>query len=192
MKYREEKVRIDEIQRLKQKREELILSLKEAERRNDIARAVSLRYGAIDDVEDAIQRLEDSTDASLMLTKTVGADLIALVVSLLTGIPVTRLGENEKEKFLGLGDRLHNRVVGQDQAVNAVANAVLRWRVGLGRPQHPIGSFLFLGPTGVGKTELAKALAEQLFDDENQLVRMNMSEYMEQHYASRLIDAAPG
>jgi len=189
MKYRKEKARIDKIQR---KREEFNLSLKETERRPDVARAASLRYGAIDDVEDAIQRLEDSTDESLMLTKTVGPDLIALVVSLLTGIPVTRLGENEKEKFLGLGDRLHNRVVGQDQAVNAVANAVLRWRVGLGRPQHPIGSFLFLGPTGVGKTELAKALAEQLFDDENQLVRMNMSEYMEQHYVSRLIDAAPG
>jgi len=191
MKYRKEKARIDEIQRLKQKRDEL-MSLQEAERRHDTARAASLRYGVIDDVEDAIQRLEDSTDKSLMLTETVGPDLIALVVSLWTGIPVTRLGENEKERFLGLGDRLQKRVVGQDQAVNAVANAVLRWIAGLGRPQNPIGSFLFLGPIGVGKTELAKALAEQLFDDENQLVRMNMSKYMEQHYVSRLIDAAPG
>jgi ATP-dependent Clp protease ATP-binding subunit ClpB len=110
----------------------------------------------------------------------------------MAGIPVTRLGQNEIERLIGLGDRLHNRIVGQDQAVNAVAEAVLRSRAGLGRPQQPTGSFLFLGPTGVGKTELAKALAEEFFDNVNQMVRMDMSEYMEQHSVSRLIGAPPG
>ena len=105
---------------------------------------------------------------------------------------MTRLGQNDKERLVGLADRLHQRVVGQTEAVNAVAEAVLRSRAGLGRPQQPNGSFLFLGPTGVGKTELAKALAEQLFDDENLLVRIDMSEYMEQHSVARLIGAPPG
>jgi ATP-dependent Clp protease ATP-binding subunit ClpB len=193
MKYSKEKERINEKRRLKQKREELILSLAEAERRYDLARAADLRYGAIDEVENAINQLESTTDGeNLMLTETVGPDQIAEVVSRWTGIPVTRLGQNEIERLIGLGDRLHNRIVGQDQAVDAVAEAVLRSRAGLGRPQQPTGSFLFLGPTGVGKTELAKALAEQLFDDENQLVRIDMSEYMEQHSVSRLIGAPPG
>ncbi|CAI8610125.1 unnamed protein product [Vicia faba] len=196
MKYSKEKERIDEIRRLKQKREELLFALQEAERRYDLARAADLRYGAIEEVETAIKNLEGSTDGNtdenLMLTETVGPDQIAEVVSRWTGIPVTRLGQNEKQRLVGLGDRLHTRVVGQDQAVNAVAEAVLRSRAGLGRPQQPTGSFLFLGPTGVGKTELAKALAEQLFDDENQLVRIDMSEYMEQHSVSRLIGAPPG
>jgi len=193
MKYSKEKERIDEIRRLKKKREELVLSLEEAERRYDLPRAADLRYGAIDEVENAIKQLEGSTDGeNLMLTETVGPDQIAEVVCRWTGIPVTRLGQNEKERLIGLGDRLHNRVVGQDQAVNAVAEAVLRSRAGLGRSQQPTGSFVFLGPTGVGKTELAKALAEELFDNENQMVRMDMSEYMEQHSVSRLIGAPPG
>lgn len=117
---------------------------------------------------------------------------VVQVVSRWTGIPVTRLGQNEKSRLLGLAERLHQRVVGQDEAVQAVAEAVLRSRAGLGRQQQPTGSFLFLGPTGVGKTELAKALAEQLFDKENQLVRLDMSEYMEQHSVARLIGAPPG
>lgn len=193
MKYKKEKERIDEIRRLKQKREEIHFSIQEAERRYDLARVADLRYGALEEVEAAIARLEGSTtDENLMLTETVGPEHIAEVVSRWTGIPVTRLGQNEKERLIGLADRLHHRVVGQDQAVNAVAEAVLRSRAGLGRPQQPTGSFLFLGPTGVGKTELAKALAEQLFDDENQLVRIDMSEYMEQHSVSRLIGAPPG
>ncbi|KAL9375144.1 hypothetical protein Peur_032023 [Populus x canadensis] len=193
MKYKKEKERIDEIRRLKQKREEIHFSIQEAERRYDLARVADLRYGALEEVEAAITRLEGSTtDENLMLTETVGPEHIAEVVSRWTGIPVTRLGQNEKERLLGLADRLHHRVVGQDQAVNAVAEAVLRSRAGLGRPQQPTGSFLFLGPTGVGKTELAKALAEQLFDDENQLLRIDMSEYMEQHSVSRLIGAPPG
>ncbi|KAL5703538.1 Chaperone protein ClpB1 [Ranunculus cassubicifolius] len=192
MKYNKEKERIDEIRRLKQKREELLITLQEAERRFDLARAADLKYGAIQEIENAIQKLEGSTEENLMLTETVGPDQIAEVVSRWTGIPVTRLGTNEKERLIGLAERLHKRVVGQDQAVEAVAEAVLRSRAGLGRPQQPTGSFLFLGPTGVGKTELAKALAEQLFDDEKLLVRIDMSEYMEQHSVSRLIGAPPG
>lgn len=193
MKYKKEKERIDEIRRLKQKREEIHFSIQEAERRYDLARVADLRYGALEEVEAAIARLEGSTtDENLMLTETVGPEHIAEVVSRWTGIPVTRLGQNEKERLIGLADRLHHRVVGQDQAVNAVAEAVLRSRAGLGRPQQPTGSFLFLGPTGVGKTELAKTLAEQLFDNENQLVRIDMSEYMEPHSVSRLIGAPPG
>ncbi|KAB2020567.1 hypothetical protein ES319_D07G077100v1 [Gossypium barbadense] len=192
MKYRKEKQRVDEIRRLKQKREELMFALQEAERRYDLARAADLRYGAIQEVESAIAQLEGTTDENIMLTETVGPEHIAEVVSRWTGIPVTRLGQNEKERLIGLAERLHQRVVGQNQAVEAVAEAVLRSRAGLGRPQQPTGSFLFLGPTGVGKTELAKALAEQLFDDENQLIRIDMSEYMEQHSVARLIGAPPG
>jgi ATP-dependent Clp protease ATP-binding subunit ClpB len=196
MKYSKEKERIDEIRSLKQKREELLFALQEAERRYDLARAADLRYGAIEEVENAIKNLEGSTDGNkgenLMLTEIVGPDQIAEVVSRWTGIPVTRLGQNDKERLVGLGDRLHSRVVGQDQAVKAVAGAVVRSRAGLGRPHQPTGSFLFLGPTGVGKTELAKALAQQLFDNENQMVRLDMSEYMEKYSVSRLIGAPPG
>ena len=192
MKYRKEKERIDELRRLKQKREELLFAVQEAERRYDLARAADLKYGAIQEVEAAIARLEGSTEENLMLTETVGPEQIAEVVSRWTGIPVTRLGQTEKERLIGLAERLHGRVVGQDQAVSAVAEAVLRSRAGLGRPQQPTGSFLFLGPTGVGKTELAKALAEQLFDDDKLLIRIDMSEYMEQHSVARLIGAPPG
>ena len=134
-------------------------------------------------MESVIGQLEGNSDNNLTLTETVCPDQIAVVVSRWTGIPVTRLGQDEKERLIGLAERLRNRVVGQDQAV-VVAEAVLRSRAGLGRPQQPVGSFLLLGPTGVGKTELAKALAEQLFDDENMLVRIDMFEYMEQHSVS--------
>ncbi|KAL1531714.1 Chaperone protein ClpB1 [Salvia divinorum] len=192
MKYRKEKERIDELRRLKQKRDELTYALQEAERRYDLARAADLRYGAIQEVEAAIVNLEGGATENGMLTETVGPDQIAEVVSRWTGIPVTRLGQNDKERLIGLGERLHQRVVGQDQAVTAVAEAVLRSRAGLGRPQQPTGSFLFLGPTGVGKTELAKALAEQLFDDDSLMVRIDMSEYMKQHSVARLIGAPPG
>ncbi|KAF8369631.1 hypothetical protein HHK36_032346 [Tetracentron sinense] len=135
---------------------------------------------------------KEMDEGNLMLTTTVGPDQIAEVVSHYTDIPVIRLGQNDKERLTGLAERLHQRVVGQDQAVNAVAEAVLRSRTRLSRPQQPTGSFLFLGPTGVGKTELAKALGEQLFDDEKLLVRIDMSEYMERHSVARLIGAPPG
>ncbi|XP_051209560.1 chaperone protein ClpB1 [Lolium perenne] len=192
MKYRKEKQRIDEIRKLKQRREELQFTLQEAERRMDLARVADLKYGALQEIDAAIAKLEGETGENLMLTETVGPEQIAEVVSRWTGIPVTRLGQNDKERLVGMADRLHKRVVGQTEAVNAVAEAVLRSRAGLGRPQQPTGSFLFLGPTGVGKTELAKALAEQLFDDENLMVRIDMSEYMEQHSVARLIGAPPG
>ncbi|KAL0342455.1 UNVERIFIED_CONTAM: Chaperone protein ClpB1 [Sesamum calycinum] len=164
MRYRKEKERIDELRRLKQRRE-LLYALQEAERRYDLARAADLRYGAIQEVESTIAKLEAGAGENSMLTETVGPDQIAEVVS---------------------------RWTGQDLAVTAVAEAVLRSRAGLGRAQQPTGSFLFLGPTGVGKTELAKALAEQLFDDDNLIVRIDMSEYMEQHSVARLIGAPPG
>ncbi|CAL9215468.1 unnamed protein product [Arabidopsis halleri] len=192
LRYKNEKKIIDEIRSLKQKREELISALKEAERQHDLPRAADLRYGEIQEVESGLAKLEESSKENVMLTKTVGPDNIAEIVSQWTGIPVTKLDQNDKEKLNSLADRLHQRVVGQDQAVDAVADAILRSRAGLGSPQQPTGSFLFLGPTGVGKTELAKALAEQLFDDENLLVRLDMSEYMERHSVSRLIGAPPG
>ncbi|WVZ68855.1 hypothetical protein U9M48_017739 [Paspalum notatum var. saurae] len=191
-KHHKEKERIDELRKLKHRREEMLFSLQEAERRMDLARVADIRYGALQEVDSAITKLEGETGENLMLTETVGPEQIAEVVSRWTGIPVTRLGQNDKERLVGLADRLHQRVVGQQEAVNAVTEAVLRSRAGLGRPQQPTGSFLFLGPTGVGKTELAKALAEQLFDDENLLVRIDMSEYMEKHSVSRLIGSPPG
>jgi ATP-dependent Clp protease ATP-binding subunit ClpB len=193
IKYQKEKKTIDEIQRFKQKREKLLVALAEAERRCDYAKVADLRYGAIQELESAIAHLEGSSNnENLMLTEIVVPEHIAEVVSRSTGIPVTRLDESGKERLVGLSERLHKRVVGQEQAVDAVAEAVLRSRAGLGRPEQPTGSFLFLGPTGVGKTELAKALAEQLFDDENLIVRIDMSEYMEKHSVSRLIGAPPG
>nr|ABB73202.1 heat shock protein 101 [Funaria hygrometrica] len=193
MKYQREKERVDELRKLKQKREDLQASLVDAERRYDLARAADFKYGALVEVEKAIQKMEQQESGeNTMLTESVGPEQIAEVVSRWTGIPVTRLGQNEKARLLAFADRLHERVVGQDEAVQAVAEAILRSRAGLGRQQQPTGSFLFLGPTGVGKTELAKALAEQLFDKENQLVRMDMSEYMEQHSVSRLIGSPPG
>ncbi|XP_042391296.1 chaperone protein ClpB1-like [Zingiber officinale] len=192
MKYRKEKERIDEIRKLKQRREELLIAMQEAERRGNLPRVADIKFGALQEIDVAIAKLEGDANENLMLTETVGPEHIAEVVSRWTGIPVTRLGQNEKARLIGLAERLHKRVVGQNQAVDAVAEAVLRSRAGLGRPQQPTGSFLFLGPTGVGKTELAKALAEQLFDDENLLIRIDMSEYMEQHSVARLIGAPPG
>lgn len=192
MKYEREKARVDQNRRLKQKREEILVNIQEAERRYDLARAADLRYGALQEIEESIAKLDAEIGENNMLTEVVGPDQIAEVVSRWTGIPVTRLGQNDMQRLLKLADRLHERVVGQDGAVQAVAEAVLRSRAGLGRQQQPTGSFLFLGPTGVGKTELAKALAEQLFDSEKQLVRIDMSEYMEQHSVARLIGAPPG
>lgn len=192
--YEEEKARIDRIRHLKQRRDELQTAVQEAERRMDLARVADLKYGALKEIDDTIAKLEDKigTGVKLMLTETVAPERIAEVVSRWTGIPVTRLGQNEKVRLLGLLQRLRDRVVGQDEAVNAVGKAVLRSRAGLGRPQQPTGSFMFLGSTGVGKTELAKALAEQLFDDENLMVRLDMSEYREEHSVARLIGAPPG
>ncbi|KAJ0960012.1 hypothetical protein J5N97_000223 [Dioscorea zingiberensis] len=148
--------RLMKLNGFKQKREKLLLALAQAERRGDFAKVADLRYGAIQELETAVAQLEENSNNNLMLTTAVSPEHIAEV--------------NGKERLIGLAERLHKRVVGQEQAVTAVAEAVLRSRAGLGRPEQPTGSFLFLGPTGVGKTELAKALAEQLFDDENLIV----------------------
>ncbi|CAN6482948.1 unnamed protein product [Victoria cruziana] len=191
-KYEKQKERLDEIGRLKRKREDLMSLLQEAERRMDLVRVADLRYGAIQEIDSEIKSLEASINTNPILTEAVGPEQIEEVVSRWTGIPITKLGKEERERLIGLTDRLHKRVIGQDQAVRAVARAVLRSRSGLGRTQQPTGSFLFLGPTGVGKTELAKALAEQLFDDEKMLKRFDMSEYADQVSVTRLIGASPG
>ncbi len=177
-------------------KEELETQRSDLEREPDLERAAELRYGIIPDTErridEATSRLAALQSDSSMLTEEVDADHIAAVVSRSTGVPVSRLMEGETAKLIHLEEHLHERVVGQDEAVSLVANAIRRSRVGLGDPNRPIGSFLFLGPTGVGKTELARSLAAFLFDDEGAMVRIDMSEYLEKHSVSRLIGAPPG
>ncbi len=177
-------------------KEELETQRSELEREPDLERAAEIRFGIIPAterrIEEATNRLAELQQDSSMLTEEVDADHIAAVVSRSTGVPVSRLMEGEAAKLIRLEEHLHQRVVGQDQAVSVVANAIRRSRVGLSDPHRPIGSFLFLGPTGVGKTELARSLAEFLFDDEQAIVRIDMSEYLEKHSVSRLIGAPPG
>jgi ATP-dependent Clp protease ATP-binding subunit ClpB len=169
--------------------------LERAERAADYARAAELRHGEIPELERQLAEVEDvdvSDEPNVYLSDRVGADEIAEVVARWTGIPVARLLESEMQKLIHMEERLHERVVGQTEAVEAVANALRRSRAGLSDPNRPIGTFLFLGPTGVGKTELARALAEFMFDDEHAMVRIDMSEYMEKHAVSRLVGAPPG
>jgi len=171
--------------------------LEDAQRRGDLERAARIRYGEIRSLEDAVlareRKLADlHRDGQGLLREEVTAEEIAEVVSKWTGIPVSRMLEGQREKLIKMEERLHERVVGQDEAVRAVSDAVRRSRAGLGDPNRPIGSFLFLGPTGVGKTELCKALAAFLFDDESAFVRIDMSEFMEPHSVARLIGAPPG
>ncbi|WP_265457185.1 ATP-dependent chaperone ClpB [Enterococcus sp. HY326] len=168
--------------------------LEDAENNYDLERAAVLRHGTIPELEKELKALEAKNEASnlRMVQESVTENEIAEVVGRLTGIPVTKLVEGEREKLMKLNDTLHQRVIGQDEAVTAVSDAVLRSRAGLQDPNRPLGSFLFLGPTGVGKTELAKALAENLFDSEDHMVRIDMSEYMEKHSVSRLVGAPPG
>jgi ATP-dependent Clp protease ATP-binding subunit ClpB len=191
-----ERERIDAIRATKQEIEELRAEAERVERGGDLQRAAELRYGRLPELEkqlDADQRhLADLQSDLTMLKEEVDEEDVAEVVARWTGIPVSRLMEGEVEKLVRLESHLHARVVGQDEAVTAVANAVRRSRAGLSDPDRPIGSFVFLGPTGVGKTELARALAEFLFDDERAMVRIDMSEYMEKHSVSRLIGAPPG
>ena len=169
--------------------------MEQAERQYDLNRVAELKYGKLAQLERQLSEEENrlKEQGSMQLIKEeVDEDDIAAVVARWTGIPVSKLLEGEKEKLLQLGEHLHKRVVGQDEAVEAVADAVIRARSGLKDPNRPIGSFIFLGPTGVGKTELARALAEFLFDNENNMVRIDMSEYQERHTVARLIGAPPG
>src|SRR5207302_5356751 len=167
-----------------------------AERSYDLNKAAELKYGRLPELEKRLKVEEDTLsrqkEGSSLIKEEVGEQDIAAVVSRWTGVPVTKLLEGEKEKLLHLEDELHKRVIGQDEAVTAVSEAVMRARAGLKDPQRPIGSFIFLGTTGVGKTELARALAACLFDDERAMVRIDMSEYMEKHTVARLIGAPPG
>ncbi|KAL7192245.1 hypothetical protein ACSBR2_024145 [Camellia fascicularis] len=192
MKYTKEKERMDELRRLNKKKTKLLLALEKVRIKRNVPSVVELSCGPIREVEDEIAKLEKIIEENVMVTDIVGPEQIAKVVSRQTSIPVTTLTKDEKVRLMDLANKLHQRVVGQDQIVQAVTETVWRSRLGLGRPQQPIGSFLFLGPTGVGKTELAKALAEQLFLDVNLLIRFDMSEFIEQHSVSRLIGSPPG
>jgi ATP-dependent Clp protease ATP-binding subunit ClpB len=191
-----EKRAITEIRDLKEQLESARTEAERAEREGDLERAAQLRYGTMRDLEREIEvktaALDELQDERKMLKEEVDEEDIAEIVSKWTGIPVTRLMEGEMQKLVRLEEVLHERVIGQDEAVRAVANAIRRSRAGLSDPNRPIGSFLFLGPTGVGKTELARTLAEFLFDDERAMVRIDMSEYQEKHNVSRLVGAPPG
>ncbi|NHZ46065.1 ATP-dependent chaperone ClpB [Nitratidesulfovibrio liaohensis] len=187
-----EKGSIDAVRTIKEEIERTRLAIDEAERNYDLNRAAELKYSKLLELERKLAAAEHGDDENRLLKEEVRPDDVAEIVARWTGIPVTRLLESEREKLLRLGDVLHERVVGQDEAVEAVAEAVLRARAGLSDPGRPIGSFIFLGPTGVGKTELCKTLAESLFDSEDNIVRIDMSEYMEKHAVARLIGAPPG
>ncbi len=190
-KWQEEKKSVADVQSLKEKLDAARQDVEIAQRKGDFARAGELTYGVIPDLERKLKAIDEKKDAALS-GEAVTEEHIAGVVSRWTGIPVDRMLEGERAKLLHMESSLENRVVGQDEAVRAIANAVRRARAGLQDPNRPIGSFLFLGPTGVGKTELTKSLAEFLFDDDSALVRIDMSEFMEKHAVARLIGAPPG
>ena len=196
--WQQEKGAIDELSALKEEIERVQLQVEQAKRSYDLNKAAELEYGTLAGLQKQLQAQEqalaetDDTAEKSLLREEVSEDDIAEVIAKWTGIPVAKLVQSEMEKLLKLEDQLHERVVGQHQAVTAVADAIQRSRAGLSDPNQPIASFLFLGPTGVGKTELSKALAAQLFDSEDALVRIDMSEYMEKHTVSRLIGAPPG
>jgi ATP-dependent Clp protease ATP-binding subunit ClpB len=186
-----EKEQLDRVSELTRSIEELRMEAERAERNGDLQRVAEIRYGLLPELEKELAARAEP-EAPPMVKEEVDEDDIAAVVSRWTGIPVSRLLEGETEKLIHMEERLHERVVGQDEAVEAVANALRRARSGLQDPDRPIGSFVFLGPTGVGKTELARALAEFMFDDERAMVRLDMSEYQERHTVARLIGAPPG
>ena len=191
-----EKDAITHIQELKERLESLRAEAERCEREGNLSRASEITYGHLPvvqrEVDAATAELADLQSERQMLKEEVDEEDVAKVVSRWTGVPVSRLMEGEMAKLVRLEDVLHERVIGQEEAVSAVANAIRRSRAGLSDPDRPIGSFLFLGPTGVGKTELARSLADYLFDDERAMVRLDMSEYMEKHTVSRLIGAPPG
>ncbi len=191
-----EKQTIAALRNVKEQAEQTRVEIDQAERTNNLEKAARLRYGTLPELEekqkDAEKRLKEIQTEGALLKEEVDAEEVAAIVSRWTGIPVSRLVEGETQKLLHMEERLHQRVIGQDEAVNTISNAVRRSRAGLQDPNKPIGSFIFLGPTGVGKTELARTLAEFLFDDERALIRIDMSEYQEKHTVSRLIGAPPG
>lgn len=195
-KWESEKTVVDRIQNEKIKIENFKAEAEQAERNGDYGKVAEIRYGKIKEAESKLKEYEDelkqSESESRLMNEEVTSESIAEVVSKWTGIPLTKMLQKEKDKLLNLEDHLHARVVGQDEAIVAVADAIRRSRAGLQDPKRPLGSFLFIGTTGVGKTELAKALAELLFDDEKAMVRIDMSEYMEKHAVSRLIGSPPG
>ncbi|MCH5214290.1 MAG: ATP-dependent chaperone ClpB [Muribaculaceae bacterium] len=195
-KWQAEKTEINKIQQNKIDIEQLNIEAERAEREGDYAKVAEIRYSRIKQKEDENreiqQRLRELQGEGAMIKEEVDAEDIAEIVSRWTGIPVKKMAQSEKEKLLHLEEELHHRVVGQEDAIKAVSDAVRRSRAGLNDPRRPIGSFIFLGTTGVGKTELAKALAEYLFDDEDMMTRIDMSEYMEKHSVSRLVGAPPG
>ncbi len=194
--WQNEKEAISVIRKLLERLDELKVEEGAAERAGDLERAAQLRYGEKTELdkklEEANRRLAELQKDRRMLKEEVDEDDIAAVVGSWTGIPVSRLLEGEMEKLIRVEERLHQRVIGQEEAISAVANAIRRGRVGMSDPNRPLGSFIFMGPTGVGKTELGKALAEYLFDDEKSMVRLDMSEYQERHTVSRLLGAPPG
>jgi ATP-dependent Clp protease ATP-binding subunit ClpB len=193
--WKAEKEKLSDAQKLKTELDQLRAELANAQRRGEFQRAGELAYGRIPELEKKLKTIEASEAKGAkggMVEETVTADHVAQVVSRWTGVPVDRMLEGEKAKLLRMEGELSKRVIGQQHAVHAVSTAVRRARAGLQDPHRPIGSFMFLGPTGVGKTELTKALAEYLFDDENALIRIDMSEYMEKHSVARLIGAPPG
>jgi ATP-dependent Clp protease ATP-binding subunit ClpB len=189
-----EKAALQEVRKLREELEQRRLELERAERDYDLGKSAELKHGVIPSLEAKLKEKETAlaSEGNRLLREAVTEDEIAEIVSRWTGIPVTRLMEGERDKLLRMDEILHQRVVGQDEAVQLVVDAVLRARAGIKDPRRPIGSFIFLGPTGVGKTELAKALAETLFDSEQNMIRIDMSEYMEKHTVSRLVGAPPG
>jgi ATP-dependent Clp protease ATP-binding subunit ClpB len=186
-----EKESLQRVAEIKRQLDELRMEAEREERQGNLARVAEIRYGLLPELERELAEREEPS-AAPMVKEEVDEDDIASVVASWTGIPVTRLLEGEVEKLIHMEERLHQRVVGQDEAVEAVSNALRRARSGLQDPDRPIGSFVFLGPTGVGKTELARALAEFMFDDERAMVRLDMSEYQERHTVARLVGAPPG
>jgi ATP-dependent Clp protease ATP-binding subunit ClpB len=193
--WQREKEAVDAVARIQEQLDKAKTDLERAQRETDLGRAAELQYGTIPELEKQLaeaEATEDHSDAPTFLKEEVDAEDVAEVVSKWTGIPVSRLMEGEIEKLVHMEERLHERVIGQDEAVEAVASALRRSRAGLQDPDRPIGVFLFLGPTGVGKTELARALAEFMFDSQDAMVRIDMSEYMEKHSVSRLVGAPPG
>lgn len=194
-KWQNEKKQIELINKLKSDIEQVKIQIEHAKKEYDLNKAAELSYSTLPNLEKQLEIQEkeyEKTKGNNLLRNKVTEEEIAKIVSRWTGIPVSKLGESDREKLLNLEDSLHKRVIGQDEAVKKVVEAILRSRAGIGDPNRPIGSFLFLGPTGVGKTELSKTLAENLFDDEKNLIRIDMSEYMEKFSVSRLIGAPPG